>query len=112
MLGPLSSLEYGYISSPLITVPLVSGERERVNGFCCLISSLFPAGEDFEAVDTTLSFPEGSSNGTTACVWVPLIDDYVFEKFEFFTVHIYSVEPNVHVYGHHYVTVNIYDDDG
>ena len=43
---------------------------------------------------------------------VPIIDDDCFEKDEYFWVHIYAVEQNIHIYRHQYVTVHIYSDDG
>ena len=39
-------------------------------------------------------------------------DDSIFEKKEYFSLHIYSVEKGVVVHGHTYVTIHIYDDEG
>ena len=76
-----------------------------------LLNFLPTAGEDYEAVNTTISFPEESGNGTIVCVRIPIIDDNCFEKDEYFWFHIYSVEEHVHIYNHEYVTIHIYDDE-
>ena len=78
----------------------------------CILYFLNLAGEDYEAVNGTLSIPEGSTNGTVVRFRVPIIDDDCFEKDEYFWVHIYAVERNIHIYRHRYVTVHIYSDDG
>ena len=70
------------------------------------------AYEDYQPLNTTISLPEGSTNESLACAKVPIIDDSCFEKCEDFNLHIYSVEDNVHIYGHLSAGVYIYDDDG
>ena len=67
---------------------------------------------DYEAVNTTVSFPQDSVNGTEICIEIPIIDDDCFEKYEIFWFHIYATEPNLHIYNHEYVPVHIYDDEG
>ena len=77
--------------------------------------SLHPhlGGVDYEPGVYTLSFPAGTRNGSTQCVEIPLIDDTLFEKTEYFECHFVPVEPDCdfHIYGHPYVSVHIYDDE-
>ena len=77
-----------------------------------ILSFVSPAGMDYEAVNTTVSFPQDSVNGTEICIEIPIIDDDCFEKYEIFWFHIYATEPNLHIYNHEYVPVHIYDDEG
>ena len=70
-----------------------------------------PACMDYEEVNTTVFFPPNSENGTELCIEIYIIDDDCFEKDEEFWLHIYAVEPSLHIYNHQYVPVRIYDDD-
>ena len=72
-----------------------------------------PGGVDYEPGVYTLSFPAGTSNGSTECVQIPLIDDTLFEKTEYFECHFVPVHTDCdfHIYGHPYVSVHIYDDE-
>ena len=70
-------------------------------------------GSDYVPGVYTLSFPTGTRNGSTECVQIPLIDDTLFEKTEYFECHFVPVDTDCdfHIYGHPYVSVHIYDDE-
>ena len=70
-------------------------------------------GVDYVPGVYTISFPAGTRNGSTQCVQIPLIDDTLFEKTEYFECHFVPVDPDCdfHIYGHPYVSVHIYDDE-
>ena len=59
-----------------------------------------------------LTFPPNSTNGTLTCVDIPIIDDHRFEKKEYFYLHVKVEERNIHIYGHPYISIHIYDNDG
>ena len=68
----------------------------------------FLDGSDYNGIDTTLLFPAGSKNGTTACINIPIIHNDSFEKDEVFSLHITEVEDNV-IIDHRYTVVHIID---
>ena len=71
-----------------------------------------PGGVDFEAVNETLLFPNGSVNGATACVDVVILDNSVFGKTRlYFWLHIILIERNVvaHI---SQAFIHIIDNDG
>ena len=50
-------------------------------------------------------------NFQVVCFNVIIIDDKIFEKNEYFLVHIRGAEENVHIYPPRYVPVHIHDND-
>lgn len=67
------------------------------------------AGEDFEMIDVSLSFPSGSQPGDTHCINISIIEDLSFEKDEDFSVHVVS-DPDADIDAE-YTTVHIIDND-
>lgn len=51
----------------------------------------FPAPADFEAVDTTVTFPAGSVTGRRVCFPVNITDDMAYEKAEDFSLVLVDV---------------------
>ena len=71
-----------------------------------------PGGVHFVAVNETLSFPNGSMNGSTTCVGVVILDNFAFGKTRlYFWLHIILIERNVvaHISK---ALIHIIDNDG
>lgn len=63
------------------------------NGGDWTVHSLFPTGDvDYEAINTTISFPTGSSQGDTVCAEIGIIDRRAFQSTRSFTIHIIRVD--------------------
>ena len=78
--------------------------------FCSFVHD--PGGVDFVAVNETLSFPNGSMNGSTTCVGVVILDNFAFGKTRlYFWLHIILIERNVVAHISEAV-IHIIDNDG
>ena len=91
-------------------------ELERGEGHTYISTISSPShlgGSDYVPGVYAIFFPAGTRDGSTDCVQIPLIDDTIFEKTEYFGCHFIPVDPDCdfHIYGHPYVSVHIYDDE-
>ena len=117
----------GNTGSP-IWVSVSTNDSSAVGGFICsvcvsatlchsrFVKAMFASesgGTDYiPAVNSTVSFPSGSGNGSKACIIIPIPNDLIFEKSKYFLLHIIKAERNVHIYPPRYVPIHIHDDDG
>ena len=61
-----------------------------------LVICVLDDGEDFDASgNLDIVFPEGSVNGNTRCIGIPILEDPHFEGDHTFRVVINSVSPNI-----------------
>ena len=76
-----------------------------------LVICVLDDGEDFDASgNLDIVFPEGSMDGTTGCIGIPILEDPDFEGDHTFRVEIDSVSPNIVVPTIALVVVTIMDD--
>ena len=75
-----------------------------------IIFSAALEGSDFMNAFPNVTFPSGSSNGTTRCAQITIIDDNVLESDENFTVSFTTSDTNVRVNG--VTVVSIIDNYG
>lgn len=67
-------------------------------------------GTDFDQIDTTVRFSEGSGNGARSCFNVTIRNDRAFEKDQYFSLRITAFEDNVHILVDTF-DIHIHDDD-
>ena len=70
----------------------------------------FLGGSDFDVVNARLVFESGSGNGTRMYFDLSIIDDAMFEKDEYFTLHLVAANDGV-VFHIAYLSVHIHDND-
>ena len=75
---------------------------------CHIVSAV--AGSDYEQISAPLTFPTGSVAGDMQCVNISIVDDFLFEGDETFTVSLTVTTPGV-MEGNTSTTVTIRDDD-
>lgn len=73
-----------------------------------------PGGTDFESINSTLVFPQGSVQGDIACIDIRIYDNLAFSKTRVFTVHIIVLEIGDRGLVIHdpYANVSIFNNDG
>ena len=83
-----------------------------MNGFMGL-SFVLDAGQDFDITgNLDIVFTEGSMNGDTGCINIPILEDLDFEGNHTFQVEIEGVSPSIVDPPTDLVTVTIMDDGG
>ena len=65
---------------------------------------------DYIGVSSYLTYTSGSSNGTTKCVEIRILDDKAFEGNQYFTVTYFTSDRSVRIRSGTFVS--IVDDDG
>ncbi len=68
-------------------------------------------GDDYQVVDSNLTFPSGSNEDSVICYNITINDDQCFEKDEYFRLSIGATEFNVDV-GRNTTIITIRDEDG
>jgi hypothetical protein len=68
------------------------------------------AGEDYEAIHETRSFPINSNNGARVCFNITVLDDNVLEGDQYFIAQLESSENNVVIHTP-YIKITIGDNE-
>jgi hypothetical protein len=69
------------------------------------------AGEDYTSISEDETFNSGSSDGSTRCVVIPILDDDASEGEQTFTLTLSTSDRDV-MLGNNVTTITIIDDEG